>query len=155
MFHLLRVIVKLLWGMLNTEWEFREVCVLRKVSYLLGRDGRDGRQGPAGPRGLTGPKGSRIPYKSKGVVRFIEFSSRVVANSSGTVEPEGSHHGGLRLLRGKSPQASYFESLVSPPLLTTPLKKYIPLPLLIPSYYHRRGFYMITIGHYRSKLKAK
>ena len=118
----------------HIEWEFREVCVLRKVSYLLGRDGRDGRQGPAGPRGLTGPKGSRIPDNAKGVVRFIEFSKRVFANSSGTVEPGGSQYGGLRLLCGKSPQALYFESLVSPPPPTTTVKKYIPLPLLIPSY---------------------
>ena len=139
----------------HKEWEIRELYILRKVSYLLGRDGRDGRRGPAGPRGLTGPKGGRIPDNSKGVVRFIEFSQRVFANSSGMVEPGGLHYGGLRLLRGKSPQAPYFESLVSTPLLTTPVKKYIPLPLLIPSYYHSRGCYMITIGHYRSKLKAK
>ena len=52
---------------------------------------------------------SKLDY-SKGVVRFIEFSPRVVANSSGTVEPGGSHYEGLCR---KSPQVPYFESLVN------------------------------------------
>ena len=52
---------------------------------------------------------SKLDY-SKGVVCFIEFSPRVVANLSGTVEPGGSHYGGLCR---KSPQVPYFESLVN------------------------------------------